>query len=306
MRKRNDWLKLAAVIGGCILLIFMVFIMYGISLLSKVNFEELEEEEPFTTPEEIGIPEEAPKQEETKIVNILLLGIDRQSPRERGRSDTIIIASIDKGNKVVKLTSLMRDMYVPIPGRNNNRINAAYAFGGPSLAIKTVNQNFNMNIKHYIALDFWGFEEIVDLMGGVEVELTAAESSIVGVRGAGSHLLNGYQALSYARIRRIGSDFQRTERQRTILNEIFQSAMNTRMIDIPKLLKAGLPHMETNMSKLELLRLGKDVLSFDSRGVEEYRLPVEKTYTHERIRGMAVLVPDIEKNTKLLHEFIFN
>ena len=304
MGKRNDWLKLVAIIAGCILLIFTVFIMYGISLLSKINFEE---EEPVTIPEEVvGIPEEAPKQKETKIVNVLLLGIDRQSPNERGRSDTIMIASIDKGNTVVKLTSLMRDMYVPIPGRDNNRINAAYAFGGPSLAIKTVNQNFNMNIKHYIALDFWGFEEIVDLMGGVEVELTAAESRIVGVRGAGIHFLSGNQALSYARIRRIGSDFQRTERQRTILNEIFQSAMNTRIIDIPKLLAAGLPHMETNMSKLELLSLGKDVLSFDSRGVEEYRLPADKTYTHERIRGMAVLVPDIEKNTELLHEFIFN
>ena len=307
---RSTKLKVTGIILGSILLILAGVFAYGYSLLNRINqmplvINEEENGGKKPTPKDMGISDEALKQKETRIVNILLMGIDRRSSSERGRSDTMLIASIDRTNEKVKLTSLMRDLYVSIPDRQDNRINAAYAFGGPALAIKTVNKNFDMNIEHYLALDLLGFEKIVDLIGGIEVDITGAESRIVGVSGSGRHLLDGQQALTYARIRRIGSDFQRTERQRTIMNEFFKIAMKSNILEIRGLLMVGFPHVETNYTTYELLKLGRDVLKFNSKEVKEYRLPVDGTYSHERIRGMAVLVPDLEKNRELLHTFIY-
>lgn len=303
--------KVTAIILGSMLLLAVGAFAYGYFLMSRIHHSPLviqddKDEGKISTPEDMGISDEAYKKKDAGVLNILLLGIDRRHRNERGRSDTMIIASIDRKNEEVKLTSLMRDLYVPIPGRQDNRINAAYAFGGPALAIKTVNHNFNMNIEHYIALDFMGFAKIVDLIGGIEVEITSAESRIVGVRGSGRHLLDGSQALAYTRIRRIGSDFQRTERQRTLINELFKRAMLSSILEIRELMMVGFPYIETNHSTLELLKMGIDVHKFGSKELKEYRLPVDGTYSHQNIRGMSVLVPDLEKNRELVHEFIYN
>ncbi len=117
--------------------------------------------------------------EDKNIINIALLGIDRRSPNERGRSDSMMIATIDKIHKTIKLTSLMRDTYVDIPGRDKDKLNHSYAFGGPELVIKTINENFDMNIREFAAVDFQGFIEIIDILGGVEIEIKSNELSHV-------------------------------------------------------------------------------------------------------------------------------
>lgn len=302
--------KTTTVILICVLFILAGMFGVGYYLLDRIQQEPLLVDDDHgnkvrqATPGDIGISDDA-LNEDTGVMNVLLLGVDRESVEDRGRTDTMIIMSIDKNNKEVKLTSLMRDMYMPIPGREKNRINAAYAFGGPKLILKTVNQNFNMDINHYAALGFEGFREVVDLMGGVKIDLTIAESKIVGVNGAGKHLLDGSQALQYARIRRIGADFERTERQRKLLIEMANEVTKTHLNERFLLFSEGLSHVETNLSKLELISLGWYVSTFSKKPIEERRLPADGAYSHQNIRGMAVLVPDMDKNKAFLHEFIY-
>jgi len=255
------------------------------------------------TPEELGITEDSPDEKETEIINILLFGLDRRSEEETSRSDTIMIATIDKKNKTLKLTSLMRDMYVPIPGKADNRINAAYAFGGAALAIQTINTNFHLDITRYVTVDFFGLEKIIDRLGGVTINITPAEAEILGV-SSGLQTLNGEQAVRYSRIRKIGNDYERTKRQRSVISEIFKKAREINIIQYPDLIATFFPYIETNMSKLEIMSLAIQISSCKG-DIQEYRLPVDGTFQSRRIQGKAVLVPDIEKNTQLLKQFIY-
>ncbi|MGI6705891.1 MAG: LCP family protein [Clostridia bacterium] len=281
--------------------------IYVYSILNRIRHVPLTAPEPVAsedsgepastpkplTPEDLGITVDSPDEKETEVINILLFGLDRRSREERSRSDTIMIATIDKKNKTLKLTSLMRDMYVPIPGRADNRINAAYAFGGAALAIQTVNRNFHLDITRYITVDFFGLEKIIDRLGGVSIDVTPGEAQILGV-SSGVQTLNGEQAVRYSRIRRIGNDYARTERQRTVLSEMFKKAKAINMIQYPDLVATFMPHIETNMSKLEIMSLALQLSSFKGE-IQQYRLPVDGTFQSRRIQGKAVLVPDIEK-----------
>ncbi len=145
---------------------------------------------------------------------------------ERGRSDSIIILSIDYVHNKLKLSSVMRDTYVYVEGHGNTKINHAYAYGGPVLAIKTLNSNFDLNIKDFVAVDFEGFKKIIDILGGVEIEIKDYElptMETVGIYEAGIYNLNGEQALAYSRIRKQGSgDYERTDRQRRVLEALFR------------------------------------------------------------------------------------
>lgn len=276
------------------------------------------------TDKDLGISEDSPKSSETGVINILLFGLDSRVENKLSRSDTIMIATIDKKNQVIKLTSLMRDMYVPIPGKKDNRINAAYIFGGPSLAIKTVNTNFDLDIRHYVTVDFFGLEKIIDQVGGVTIDVKQKEIPYVNaciselnslnkntkpvslLKNPGPQTLNGRQAVAYARVRKVGNgDFERTERQRRVLVELFKKAKTINPLKLPGLATTMLPYVETNLSKTEILSLGISVLGFKNKDIVQYRIPVDGTFTQKRIDGMAVLVPDLEKNKALLHDFIY-
>ncbi|MFU0800618.1 MAG: LCP family protein [Xylanivirga thermophila] len=276
------------------------------------------------TEKDLGISDSAPDEKDTGVINILLFGVDRRTENEKPRSDSIMIATIDKKYKCVKLTSIMRDTFLPIPGKEDNRINAAYAFGGPSLAIRTVNSNFNMDIQRYVTVNFQGMEKIIDTLGGVEIELTKGEPKVLNqyldelnkldkegkkspyIKNTGLQKLDGKQAVAYCRIRYVGNgDYKRTERQRTVLNELFKKAKTVSPMKIPELVTTIIPYIETNMSKTEMLTLGASVMGFKDKELKQFRLPVEGAYTGKKIRGMEVLVPDIEANTNLLHSFIY-
>lgn len=257
--------------------------------------------------EDIGVSQETLKEDEVKnITNIALFGLDARNPDLSSRSDTIMIVSIDIESEKVKVTSLMRDMYVPIPGKEDNRINAAYAFGGPVLALKTINSDFNLNIKNFVTINFFGMKDLIDKVGGVKINVKPEEVSGTYVKKPGLQLLNGEQALAYARIRYVGNaDYERTERQRRIINELYKTIKSQGIFKLHQTINTLLPYVETNLSNSEILKLASVVMNFNSDNIEQYRLPVNGTFRSQKIRGMAVLVPDIIKNKQLIHEFIY-
>lgn len=255
------------------------------------------------------------------IINIVFFGLDSRSPNTISRSDTIMVVSIDEKNQKIMVTSLMRDMYIPIPGKGKNRINAAYAFGGPSLAMKTINTNFGLDIKDYVTVDFFGLEKLIDSIGGVDVNVTSAEAEHlnnelynidditnkkVKTIKSGSQILNGKQAVAYCRIRYVGhADYERTERQRRVLNEIFRKIKKNGIAKLPKTISTILPYVKTSLSPGEILKLGLKGIKFKTDSIVQYRLPVDGTYKSQNINGMAVLVPNIEENKKKLYEFVY-
>ncbi len=306
------------------LLIFLcASALYINNLLNSVNRTILvnDEGKPVTR-KDLNISTDAPKEEDTGIKNILLIGID-QRRNEKSHSDTMLIASIDSNNEVVKLTSLMRDLWVPIPGRYDDRINTAYFRGGPLLTIKTVNFNFKMDIEDYIAVDFESFKDIIEAVGGVEVDVKNTELRSVNeeiqwhnslskrkpsppLKQAGLQTLDGCQALSYARIRNVGnSDWDRTRRQRYVMSQIFKKCKQMPVTKIPGIVRKILPNIETSLTNSEIIELGNAILKYRNNEIVEYRVPASRTYSDE-YRGKAlVIIPDIEENTKLLHEFIY-
>ena len=280
--------------------------------------------EPVKDRKELGINDNAPVTKDTGIKNILLLGIDSRTKDEPARSDSIMIASIDKKNSTVKITSLMRDMYVPIPGKKDNRINTAYIFGGPSLSIKTINTNFNMDIEDYVEVDFFSLETIINEVGGVPIEIKKTEVKVINqyidnlndistdgtktprVTTSGIQTLTGRQAVAYCRIRFVGrDDFERTERQRRVLNELFKKGKSIGLSNIPNLVAKILPDVQTSLSKTEIIELGIAMLGFSTENLEQSRIPADDSYSDEWVGDMLVLKPDLEKNTELLHDFIY-
>lgn len=258
--------------------------------------------------------------EEQGIINILLVGLDGRESREDSRTDSIILASIDTNSKKVKLTSFMRDMYVPIPGYKDNRINSAYLLGGAELLAKTINQDFDVNIQYYVSIDFRAFQELVDILGGVNMEVKEYEvdeinkyikevngSNATLVKGAGYQLLNGQQALSYCRIRKVGNnDFERTERQRKVLGELINKAKKTSVLKLPELFKTVISYVKTNIPTNKLMNIGYTVFKFGGTTVDSLRIPGDGMFEGRKIYGMSVLVPDLEKNMDYLNKFIFS
>ena len=246
----------------------------------------------------------------TGVINILLLGSDEHQDAGGGRSDSIMIATVDKSSGKLKLTSLMRDMYLPIPGRRDNRLNAAYAFGGASLVMRTINDNFDMDLEQYVVVDFIAFERIIDIIGGIPIEISASEfralNASVGIEGYGLQTLNGRQALAYARLRSVGrDDFDRVDRQQKVITKLFEKVRTTSFLRFPGILTAILPYVSTNISTFEIMSIGTSVLRFEDKNVHRFRLPAEGSYSPTTIREMMVLVPDIAENTRLLHEFLY-
>lgn len=246
------------------------------------------------------------------VKNVLLLGIDDDG-ESGSRSDTIMIASVDTRNDTVKLCSILRDNYVSIPGRNDNRINAAYAFGGAELALQTIEANFRVDIDYYVSVNMEAMRHIVDAVGGVTITITEAEAKQINryswssapAVSAGEMQLDGKQAVSYAQIRKIDSDFGRTSRQRVLINAIAAKCKTMSLGKLASMVSTVSPYLTTNLTSAEIASLGLKVMPALNNEIEQMSIPVEETYSNKHINGMDVLVGDIEENTRLLHEFIY-
>ena len=246
-------------------------VIYGLSILNKVDSVDIIKDDT-----NLGINDGAIEIKD--VVNIALFGLDEEENENGSRADSIMIATLDRVHKKIKLTSIMRDTYVEIEGHNKDKINHSYAFGGPELSIKTINQNFHMNIREFITVDFFGLEKIIDTLNGLQVDVKKNEILYVnrGVRDtnkiyggkvaeiteSGFQTLNGRQAVAYSRIRMTGDgDFERTERQRLVLEQVIHKGLNSGITKYPALLNTTLPFITTSLSKKEILSLGTFVFT---------------------------------------------
>lgn len=262
----------------------------------------------------LEVSEQWEKDEE--IINILLVGSDkRRGWAETGRSDSAMIATLDTRHNQLKLTSLMRDMYLPIPGHGENRFNASYSYGGVELLYETIGENFSMAMDGYAVVDFATFREVIDEIGGVEITLTDAEYDyLIGAYPQkkkiqqlkrGKNCMNGTQALAYCRIRQDAQgDFGRTKRQRNVLEAIFKKAKSLSMSELTELAEKILPNIATDLTNEEIISYMKTILFMGTTTINQFRLPVDGSYTPQMIYGMDVLVIDIEANKKALFDFI--
>jgi len=245
------------------------------------------------------------------VVNILLIGQDRREGESRARSDSMILATINKKKNTIQLTSFMRDLYVQIPGYSDNRINAAYAFGGMELLNATIETNFGISIDGNIEVDFAGFKTCIDKISGIDLELNAEEVTYLNTNNSwslteGMNHLNGEQALAYSRIRYIGnSDYERTERQRKVLMTAFSKMKSEDLGTILNLIDEAFPLLTTDITHGELLGYAVNVVSMGVEEIESYRIPVDGTYQAAVIRKMQVLVPDLEANRQFLKETLY-
>ena len=247
---------------------------------------------------------------ENRIQNILLVGQDHQEGEPCARSDTIILCTFDPGGNQLTLTSFLRDLYVPIPGHGSNRINAAYAFGGTKLLKQTMEEAFDLEIHGCIEVDFSQFCQIVDLLGGVTIPLRRDEAELINLEtystlSEGEQLLNGAQALSYARIRRLDKDgdFSRTDRQRRVLGAIWDSCRESGTGTILRLLQKILPMITTDMGTTQILSFATGLLpNLSEIQISSQRIPQAGQYTDQTIDGMAVLVPDLEAARSILRQ----
>ena len=263
--------------------------------------------------------------------NIMLCGLDTRVRGGRARSDSMLICSIHRKTGEIKLTSIARDSYLYIGGNKGmQRINAAYVYGGPEMAMWALNHNFDMNISYYITVDFWGLVDIVDAIGGVDVELTNGEIFLINsanekmdgpqthsaqlTRGAGVRHLDGAQALAFSRIRHLDNDFMRTGRQRKVLEAIGNKVLTQiNPMQIAGLIDAMLPYVRTNLKLNDILMLGMAVLGGEPMkkaaagefAIPQLLLPATGYFKFEMNQGQSVLGLDLKGNTRLLHEFIY-
>lgn len=252
------------------------------------------------------------------LVNILLIGQDRREGEGRARSDAMILCTFNTEKRSLTMTSFMRDLYVPIPGYLDNRINAAYQLGGIELLDDTIYQNFGVEIDGNVEVDFSQFERIIDLLGGVDINLNADEAAYLNRRGnwsanddetagtwsltEGMNHLTGKQALAYSRIRYIGNgDYERTSRQRTVLSALIEAYKNTSLTKMLTILDDILPLLTTDMTDKQIIGYVTDLFPLlSSCTITTQRIPADGAYYAASIRGMSVLVPDLEKNRQLL------
>ncbi len=298
-------------------LLFVLMFVIGVAcfymthLLSQVERTELN-----TSDEELGIDSSVWKDED--VINVALFGVDSRKEVNEGRSDAIMIASFDAEHHKVKVVSIMRDSEVKVSGHGRTKINHAYAYGGAELAIKTLNQNFGLNIKDYITVNFYQLADVVDAVGGLEIEITEAErrnmntyikeaANAVGkkyqtVKKAGLQLLTGEQVVAYARIRYVGnSDFERTERQREVIEKVFQKVMETSVLRYPSLLNSVLPMIETSLSNSDILGIASRIVMFGKPTFEQGRFPLDGEYRS----GGGNLIYNLEEASAKLHRFLY-
>lgn len=253
-------------------------------------------------------PEYVPLVGDDNVINIMLIGQDRRPGEKRTRSDTMILFSINKKTKEMTMTSFMRDMYVEIPGYDKNKMNATYAFGGMKLLNKTLEINFGVHVDGNIEVDFEGFTKVIDLIGGIDVDLSTAEAAHLNQYGhpeatPGLNHLDGAAALVHARNRSSGNgDFGRTERQREVINLIFEKCKKMNLIQLNNLLTNILPMVTTDMSNKQILSYLTDVFPLLSdANVKNQRIPADGTYSYGYSdKGRSILKVDFEANRDIL------
>lgn len=251
------------------------------------------------------------------VTNILLLGVDARSDEdeETSRSDSMMLISLDSKHHCIKLISFLRDTWIYIPSKDKSqRLNAACSYGGYQGVVDTIEYNFGIDIDGYVVTDFEMFKVMVDSIGGVEIDVTEAEAKEVTnhqkrydhvTLEAGKHTLSGEQALAYCRIRKIDTDWKRTERQRTVMQEILKGILHSGPVTDYKMAKNVAPYIETNLSKSEIIKAGMRAAFCVSGGFVQTSCPFDGTWEYTKKSGASVIGIDVEKNKSMLIDYIY-
>jgi len=253
-----------------------------------------------------------PIRNDPDVYNILLVGVDTRAEGFGGRSDSMIILSINKRTQKIHMVSLARNLLVRIEGHDDSMLNYAYSWGGINLLIQTINQNFRLDLHDYLVINFSGFKKAIDYCGGVDIRLTTAEVEYMylafpeGEFKVGTNHLNGDQALVYARIRWIDSDYSRMGRQRKVLDNLIYKLKRKTPAQINSLMTKVLPLMRTNLTRTTAIELAVGALQFKNYPVTQLMLPISGTRTTVVVRGTQMASFDGIKNVAALHQFLYN
>ena len=321
-----------------VILCVLIVILLGCGAYIMINFSKLSSDLGFdksavtdeydVDPDASGLPEAsynggvAPVMDKMDgIFDVLLIGVDnRDSTKFTGRSDVTMVLRINTKNNTVKLTSFMRDTLVPIEGHDKNKLNTAYYFGSIDLAYATMYQNYGLKPDYYVVVNFYGMEDIINAMDGVDIELKSKELSNLNksireinkldpdhksseITSAGMHHLDGRQAVAYMRIRKVGGDSARIERQQTVMSELFHKAKAVDVAQIPTLLDTITQYVRTDLPLDKMLSMATTVNGMNISDIEKYRYPDE--YTLGRYKGMSIVQPkDFETEIQKLQDFL--
>ena len=330
-KKRKSWQK-ASMITATALLLVLAIAFGVVKVIFNYNYNSITKDT-----DKLGFENVI----DDKIINIALFGIDtRNESSFKGNADTIMVLSLNTITHEVKIISLMRDTLVPIPmdsGTKYGKINSAYSRGGPELAIKTINSNFGLDISEYATVNFFGMADIIDAVGGIEVELTSAEvasayynsKALNGcikevckqmgispdqyyITTSGVHTLNGIQAVAYSRIRYVANiwgtnnDYGRTDRQRYVMNQLFNKATTLKKSQYLDLIQSLIPCCETSLSYTEIFNLAVSIFLQESPSFSQARLP-DSSYLMSAPSGYgSVIYYDLDFGKDLVHAFIYD
>ncbi len=259
---------------------------------SSIREEEEEHDDSSVTVVDATVPDvdDEPVVQGDNVVNVLLIGQDRRAGQGTQRSDSMILVTFNKNTGKITLTSFMRDQYVRIPGYGNDKLCHAYAYGGMPLLNQTLYDHFGVEIDGNVEVDFSGFTTIVDILGGVEVEITKKEAKYLNKKGdwnftAGTWMLTGEQALQYSRIRYIDNDYKRAERQRKILMSLIEEYKGQDMATTMEMVEEFLPLVTTDIPQNQVMGYAVDLFPMLANAtIETLRIPVDGTFTGGYVR----------------------
>lgn len=326
LSNKNSNIPLKKIIFSITSILFILFLSFAIIInnyLSKINKTTIDKNDlsikEYTLEEKKADDNIIPNND---IKNIALFGID-ETEGITGRSDCIMILTIDNMHKKLKLSSIIRDSYVMIPTKDKkDKINHAYAFGGPQLALKTLNLNFNLNLSQFVAVNFSSLPKIIDMLGGITLDITTDELKHINnyindlnnkngtnspnIITSGSQKVDGTQALAYCRIRYTdGGDFERSQRHRTVITQIIDKCKNIPLTQYSSFLDELLPLVHTNLESSEILSLAVNLSMLKDHPLLQDRFPRDEDGNGKLIGGIYYYVFDENTTTQKMHQFIF-
>lgn len=301
-KKKHRFLKTIVSIFAVLFLFSSVFI-FVFALFADYTKEDLKSNEYVSISELKNSP---------FVTNILLMGVDG-SISDSSRSDSMILLSVDFAHADIKLSSFLRDSWVEIPSKGKKgKLNSACSIGGPQLVVDTIEYNFGVDIDHYVMVDFNMFTKIIDSFGGVEVEVTKKEASFINrttrqtVESGSNVLLNGEEALVYCRIRKLDSDYMRTQRQRKVISALIEKVKTTDISTMIQIVNDVFPLVKTDLNALEITGLAyKSAASLLLFDIKQTRVPIDEHMRADTINGQWVEVIDLPATKEYLQEFIY-
>ncbi len=312
-KKKKKKAKVGGKIAVALIMLLAVAVIgvfaYGYSVIGEINYDDTITENAYV--------DKASLMSSPSVTNILIIGSDARDydGTEGQRSDSMILFSIDKLHRQIKLTSFLRDSYVYIPEvEYEDKLNASFSYGGAQLTMDTIEYNFGVDIDHYVIVNFEIFTQLVDLLGGITVDGVTEEEVYYMTNtlsfpniNVGSNDLNGFKALWYCRMRTLDDDFHRTERQRKVIKSIIKKAASTNPFTLMDIVKQIVPNISTDIPRSELLDLGAGAaLSFIRYDIVQQQIPVLNTWHYDYDDyGSSIISVNLEQNREALRSFIF-